>query len=208
MENITIGIIARDEIIGNTNFQVVTKNNLKYIHNKCNYIALLNYDNSPIDTKVLDKCDGIIIQGGTAVYPYHFQIIDYAIKNNIPLLGICMGHQLIGLYSTGEKDDKSLIKIDNHYHKDKLHKIKTVKETVINSILGDELEVNTRHLEALKEVKEPFKVSAISEDNIIEAIEYIDNNHFAIGVQFHPEDLPNTENLYNYFIKEVFKRKK
>ena len=46
-----------------------------------------------------------------------------------------------------------------------------------------------------------------NKNDIIEAIEYTDNNHFIMGVQFHPEDLDTTENLYNYFIKEVFKRK-
>ena len=40
-----------------------------------------------------------------------------------------------------------------------------------------------------------------------ETIEYIDESHFLLGVQFHPEDLDNTEALYNYFLKEVYKRK-
>ena len=84
MNNVTIGIVARDEVLNNVNLQVVTKNNLKYIHNKCNYIAILNYDNSPIDTEVLKLCDGIIIQGGSDIYPYHFQIVDYCFHHNIP----------------------------------------------------------------------------------------------------------------------------
>ena len=46
MSNITIGLIARDDKINNTLIQIVTKNNLKYLHNKCNYIGILNYDNS------------------------------------------------------------------------------------------------------------------------------------------------------------------
>lgn len=57
-------------------------------------------------------------------------------------------------------------------------------------------------------LKKPFKVTAVSNDNIIEAIEYIDDNNFILGVQFHPEDLNNTEALYNYFIEEIIKRKK
>lgn len=208
MNNITIGIIARDEKINDTDIQIITKNNLKFLHNKCNYIGILNYDNSPLDTEILDKCDGIIFQGGTDIHAYHFQILDYAIKNNIPVLGICMGHQIIGLYSTNSFTDKDLIKVNNHYNKEKLHTIKTTPNSIINKVLGDSLLVNTRHLEAVKKVKKPFKVTATSEDNIIEAIEYIDKNHFVIGVQFHPEDLDNTENLYNYFIKEILKRKK
>lgn len=208
MTNITIGIIARDEKLNSTNMQIITKNNLKYLHNKCNYIGILNYDNSLIDTEVLNNCDGIIFQGGSDIYPYHFQILDYCIKNNIPVLGICMGHQIIGLYSINSKNEEDLIKIDNHYHKDKLHLIKIEKNSILYQIFGDTLLVNTRHLYAVKKVKEPFKVTALSEDNIIEGIEYVDNNHFVIGVEFHPEDMPNTEKLYNYFLKEVLKRKK
>lgn len=206
MNNITIGIIARNEILNNINLQVVTKNNLKYIHNKCNYIAILNYDNNLIDTEVLKLCNGIIIQGGSDIYPYHFQIVDYCFKNNIPILGICMGHQILGLYSTNQNED-DLIKINNHYNKDKKHIINIKENTTLYKIFGPTLEVNTRHLYALDKVKKPFKVSALSEDNVIEAIEYIDDNHFLLGVQFHPEDLKNTEPLYNYFLKEVFKRK-
>lgn len=208
MKNITIGIIARDEKIDNTDMQIITKNNLKYIHNKCNYIGILNYDNYQIDTEIIDKCDGIIFQGGKDVYPYHFEILDYAIKNNIPVLGICMGHQIIGLYSINSNTDKDLIKINNHNDKDISHTINTTPNSIINKILGDTPIVNSRHKEAVSKVNEPFKITALSNDNIIEAIEYIDDNHFIIGVQFHPEDLDNTEKLYNYFIKEIIKRKK
>lgn len=208
MTNITIGIVARDEEINNTKMKIITKNNLKYIHNKCNYIGILNYDNSLIDTEILNICDGIIIQGGTNIYPYHFQILDYCIKNNIPVLGICMGCQIIGLYSNKINNDKELIKINNHYNINNKHKINIKENSILHKIFGNSLEVNTRHLYALKEVKEPFKVTALSEDNVIEGVEYTKNNNLVIGVQFHPEDLDNTENLYNYFIKEILKRKK
>ena len=208
MRNIIIGIIARDEEINNTKIQIVTKNNLKYLNNKCNFIGILNYDNNYIDTKILDICDGIIFQGGSDIYPYHFQILEYCLNNNIPVLGICMGHQIIGLYSIGSISDKDLIKVDGHNDKTKTHPIHTIKNSFLNKALKDNIVVNTRHEYALKEVHHPFTVTALSEDNIIEAIEYIDSNHFVVGVEFHPEDLNNTENLYNLFIKEVIKRKK
>lgn len=208
MRNITIGIIAKDKNIDNQNLQVISKNNLKYIHNKCNYIGILNYDNTLIDTDVLDICDGIIYQGGNEIYPYHFQILDYCINNNIPVLGICMGHQIIGLHSINSQNEDDLIKVQNHNDKNITHKITTKENSILNKILGDSPMVNSRHNDAVKEVKKPFIVTATSDDDVIEGIEYIDDNHFVIGVQFHPEDLKNTENLYNYFIKEVLKRKK
>ena len=96
----------------------------------------------------------------------------------------------------------------NQYNKDKLHSIKIKKDSILHKIFENHLKVNTRHLYALKKVNEPFKISALSEDNIIEGIEYVNEEHFIIGVQFHPEDLDNTEVLYNYFIKEILKRKK
>lgn len=207
MSNITIGIISREEQINNITLEVITKNNLKYLHNKCNYIGILTYNNQ-INMKAIKLCDGIIIPGGDRIYPYHFQIIDYCIKNNIPLLGICMGNQIIGLYSTNSTSDKDLIKINNHYSKEKYHQINIKPNTVLNKILGDKFMTNTRHLYAVKKVNKPFKVTATSNDNIIEAIEYIDDNHFILGLQFHPEDQEETEGIYNYFLKEVIKRKK
>lgn len=119
-----------------------------------------------------------------------------------------MGHQIIGLYSQNTTDEQELIKIENHDDKQKKHKIKILPNTNLYKIFGPELIVNTRHKEAIKKINKPFKISALSEDNVIEGIEYIDDNHFVIGVQFHPEDLENTENLYNYFLKEILKRKK
>ena len=208
MRNITIGIIAKDKYIDNTNYQGISKNNLRHIHNKCNYIAILNYDNTLIDTEILDKCDGIIFQGGNEIYPYRFQILDYALKNNIPVLGICMGHQIIGLYSNNSQNEDDLIKIENHNDKKMTHKIITEPNSILHKTLGYSPLVNSRHDYAVKEVKAPFKVTATSEEGIIEGIEYVDDNHFIIGVQFHPEDLKNTESLYNYFIKEALRRRK
>ena len=75
MNNITIGIIGRDKIIDNINYQVITKSNIKYLHNKCNYIGIINYNNNDsIDTDRLDLCDGIIFQGGTDIYKYHYDM--------------------------------------------------------------------------------------------------------------------------------------
>ncbi len=203
-----IGIVGRDESINGVDGQFITKNNLKYLDNRVSYVGILTYDNEGnIPYEVLELCDGVIIQGGRDIYPYHYEIVNYCLNNGIPLLGICMGEQIIGLFN-GSQNEDDLIEVDNHYGKDMMHRIKTVKGTWLNEILGEEVMVNSRHMYALGKVIEPIMVSAYSDDNVIEAIELINDDVFVIGVQWHPEDLDNMDSLYNAFIKEVWKRKK
>ena len=206
MDDILIGVVAREEKINNNKIDVITKNNLKYIDNKCNYIGLITYDENNFNLNTIKLCDGIIIQGGNKIYPYHYKIIDYCLNNNIPLLGICMGHQAIGLYATtGNEDD--LEKVDNHYLVDEFHLIDIDSNSLLYSLLSDKFYVNSRHLFRLKEVNKPFNVVAKSSDNTIEAIEFIDDKHFIIGLQWHPEDMDSTQSIYDYFLKEVLKRR-
>lgn len=207
MGNIIIGIVGRDEDVNGTKIQAIVKNNLKYLHNRCSYIGIVVFDNNDsVDYDVLNLCDGIIIQGGSDIYPYHFQIVEYAINNNIPLLGICMGHQIIGLYNQ-KLAESDLVKIDNHYSKDELHLVNLMPGTYLEKMLGKSIYVNSRHLYKLDSVSEPLVVSAKSTDDVIEAIEWIDDEHLIIGVQWHPEDMNNMDDLYSFFISETLKRR-
>ena len=104
MNNIIIGIVSKCKDIDNKKYIVIERDNLKYLNYKCSYIGLMIYnENEVFDTSILDICDGVIFQGGKDLYPYHYQILNYCINNNIPVLGICMGMQLIGLYANKQK---------------------------------------------------------------------------------------------------------
>ena len=206
MNNLTIGIVSTRQNINDKEYECVSVNNLRYFNNKCNTIGIMVYDNyNSFDNNVIKCCDGIVFQGGTDIFLYHYKILEYAINNNIPVLGICMGHQIIGLYSNN-KGEESLVKVNNHYNR--MHKININKDSILYYLFGNEMLVNSRHKFVLEDVSYPFIISAKSDDNYIEAIEYIDDNHFVLGVQFHPEDLDNMDNLYNYFIKECLVRKR
>ena len=83
MNNIVIGIVGREEEINHTKFMAITKNNMKYLDGKCSYIGLITYNND-FDINTVNLCDGIIIQGGNKIYPYHFKILEYACISNVP----------------------------------------------------------------------------------------------------------------------------
>lgn len=148
----------------------------------------------------LNIIDGIIIQGGNTYNEKELEIIKYAYNNDIPLLGICQGMQMIGLIN-GE-----LRKIKNHNHT--THNVFIKNNTKLYEILKKEkITVNSRHNYAL--VKTNHQISGISEDDIIEAIEDKEKKFF-IGVEWHPESLNNEDsnNLFDYFIKKSKEGKK
>lgn len=80
------------------------------------------------------------------------------------------------------------------------------KESIIYDIFkSEELNVVSLHNYALKKVAKCFRKSAISEDGIIESIEYNDNNYFIVGVLWHPEwDIDNL--LFKRLVEEGEKR--
>ncbi len=47
----------------------------------------------------LARCDAFLVQGGAEFYPYHFQIIHHALTHGKKYLGICLGQQLIYVYT-------------------------------------------------------------------------------------------------------------
>ena len=51
------------------------------------------------DEEVLDRCDGFLLIGGNRITENHYRIIEYAIKKDKPLLGICNGMQAIVMYA-------------------------------------------------------------------------------------------------------------
>ena len=57
---------------------------------------------APVDGRItqeqMELCDGFIVQGGTQMWPYHFQVIHHAAITGKKFLGICLGMQLIHRY--------------------------------------------------------------------------------------------------------------
>lgn len=152
----------------------------------------------PLDDVDLVKLDGLILQGGNDAYDYEKRYLEYAYKNNIPTLGICLGMQTMGEMFNGD-----LVNVLNHkYKKDYVHEVYINKYSKLYEIFGkDKIMVNSRHRSAL--INTNMDVVGISDDGVIEAIEG-EGKDFFIGVQWHPESMFTYDKvqslLFDYFI--------
>ena len=149
--------------------------------------------------EIINMCDGIIFQGGDNEEEYDLYALRYIYEIDKPVLGICLGMQLMGMLFNG-----TMIDIDNH--KKKLffaHTVTLSKNSKLYNIFKtNNIKVNSRHKSIIKTTK--LKVVGISNDGYIEAIEDSTKTFF-IGVQWHPESMVNYDNtqknLFKYFVK-------
>ncbi|MDD2435312.1 MAG: gamma-glutamyl-gamma-aminobutyrate hydrolase family protein, partial [Bacilli bacterium] len=120
------------------------------------------------DMKVLiDCCNGIICQGGDDFFDYDLKVVEYCHKNDIPLLGICLGMQTMSCLFNGYMED---IGNDNHKQKSNyVHEIKINSESLLFKILNKlSIKVNSSH--RFKVTKTDLNISAYSSDGVIEAV--------------------------------------
>ncbi|MBR5626082.1 MAG: gamma-glutamyl-gamma-aminobutyrate hydrolase family protein, partial [Thermoguttaceae bacterium] len=127
--------------------------------------------------------------------------------------GIGSGMQLLNVSQGGtlflhipEDISKALPHRDtmDPYHR---HGLTVLKDSLLARVYGDnEIRVNSRHHMAIDDVAPRFLVTARSPDKVIEAIEYMDDDWFAIGTQFHPETISATvldQRIFVEFVRGV-----
>ena len=143
---------------------------------------------------ILKCCDGFILPGGDTWYQIDEIVINYAIKNDKPLLAICLGMQALSKVLAGEEKriayDNTLKNntFINHFEplKDYVHEVIINKNSKLYSIIGkDKIFVNSRHNYHVP-LLDDYLISARSSDGLIEGVELKDKK-FIIGVEWHPE---------------------
>lgn len=190
---------------GGIPISILPTQNVKYekINNEKENNPLSEEEQEDI-VRVIKKCDGIILQGGCYSYYYDEFIARYCIEHDIPILGTCMGMQVLAAVDCKTSRMKNVTFIKSNINHKQLktnyvHSININKNTLLYNIIGKEkIKVNSRHMYKIINVNSAI-VSAESEDGIIEAIEF-PNKKFALGVQWHPEDLFDIdENMLKIF---------
>ena len=101
---------------------------------------------------------------------------------NIPILGICLGHQAIGMNFGGE-----IKRLENPLH-GKTSEITVLSEnSVLFKNLPKKFKVMRYHSLYVDDIPEDLEVTAKSEDGVAMTVEHKSKNIF--GIQFHPESI-------------------
>ena len=198
-----IGIISRPDILPSGNKIMYIYEDIKTSVIKSGGIPLgilsINNDFNEDIKRIVDMCDGIILQGGDNFYKYDLEILKYVYDKNIPVLGICLGMQLMGYFSEGKITN---VKNHNNSYKKYVHEVYIDKNSKLYDIIKvDKIKVNSRHKDMI--INPNIDRVGFSNDGVIEAIED-KKKKFFIGVQWHPENMYSYDilerRLFNYFV--------
>lgn len=130
-------------------------------------------------------------------------------ESRLPVLGICLGHQLIGVAHGG-----TLIQHLPHaeQHKsvklglDREHGVRLAPGCFLHGLFDAEsIRVNSAHHQGLDPATVPEELEAVAwdEDGMIEAVQGRHRERFVLGVQWHPErirDIEHRRRLFSAFI--------
>jgi putative glutamine amidotransferase len=187
-------------------------------------------DKAPIST-VIERIDGLLLSGGPDVNPARYGDLPgdklgeidedqdrmemlataLAFEQDLPILAICRGIQLLNVARGGTlyQDISSEVPGSiNHVQQAakavNTHRVAIGEKTRLRRIMGeDEIWVNGRHHQALRDPAPGLTVSGRAPDGIIEAVEAADRP-FVIGVQWHPEGTfgsdPYSKKLFAAFV--------
>ena len=166
--------------------------------------------NRAVVARMLASVDVLLLCGGEDVEPrrykakpsprlgevnlrrdgWEFLLLDEAVKRSLPVIGICRGCQLINVYFGGTLwQDLPSERPGEVKHRGKhLHGVRIEAGSRLARCLGTaEMQVNTSHHQAVRDLAPGFRAVAFAPDGVVEAIE--SDTLPVAGVQFHPEKL-------------------
>ena len=180
----------------------IKKNILRYFSDLGCKVTVVSCKTSAIDIQKLEP-DGIFLSNGpgdpAATGKYAIEIIKKLIKNNLPIFGICLGHQILAL-ALGAKTKKMKLG-----HRGANHPVK--------NLIKDNVEITSQNhgFEIVKETL-PKNIEVTHKslfDNCIEGIRLKKKPVFS--VQYHPESNPGPQDsvyLFEEFINNIKKNAK
>ena len=211
-----------------------SSNYIKWIEDD-NIIILDAYTTKNTDS-ILALADGIILTGGEDINPLEYndtsnikvcgkinfsrdtlerKLFEFAFDNNLPLIGVCRGMQMMNVASGGSLygDIPSEIgtTVIHRNNGEVMHEIalscnNPYYTNLIFPLLKDTFLVNSWHHQGLKDISPNLNVIARSYDGLPEAVVMDDSVHpFMIAVQFHPERLGKDNAIHQQMRSSFFR---
>lgn len=174
---------------------------------------------------VFNDCAGLLLTGGEDVYPgtygqaadtvkcgtinhrrdsLEFALIDLALYEETPILGICRGEQILNVSMGGSLITDIPTEVNTRvYHRCEdwqncYHEVKVLPNNQLSELSGvSSGTVTSNHHQAIKRLGMPLKVLAVANDGIIEAVGWKDTlaKPWMLAVQWHPERMDSTNRL-------------
>jgi RNA polymerase sigma factor (sigma-70 family) len=104
-----------------------------------------------------------------------------ALVQDVPLIGVCRGHQLLNIAFGGTLHQ------DLPGHSDGAHDVGTGTGSLARRVLGRAAGVCSSHHQSVRRLGGGLRVTSASTDGVVESIE-LPNRRFVLGIQWHPEE--------------------
>lgn len=160
--------------------------------------------------------EGLVLPGGADVEPLRYgavaradcnltlmpeldevelRLVQWALADGIPVLAICRGIQVLNVACGGTLwQDVNVEGATRELHdrepRDLLvHRLDIQPGSLLARTLGmTEVQVNSLHHQAIRDLGSPLRAVARSSDGLIEGVE-LSGRRFVLGIQCHPEEL-------------------
>ena len=149
-----------------------------------------------------------------------FALLEACFASQKPVLAICYGIQSLNVFLSGtliqdvpnEIGERVVHSNDNEADLDTVHSIAIEAGSRISKMVGSrETMVNSSHHQAVLVPGNGLRITARAPDGVIEAVEWMGDENWVVGVQWHPERMmesdPLGRALFGSLVKEAAMRK-
>lgn len=171
--------------------------------------------------ELIERLDGILFSGGEDIHPRYYgeemsgpmelspdsrtefelELVRQALAADKPILAICLGIQTLNVQLGGTLHQ------DIKGHKNKAvklrHEVRIKEDTLLGRIIGtDSLTANSTHHQSLDVPGAGLVISGTAPDGVTEAVE-LPGHRFVLGVQWHPEKMPedpDSRKIFSAFV--------
>jgi putative glutamine amidotransferase len=175
----------------------------------------------------VSRLDALVVSGGADIDPdvygaerhpasgparpdrdgTEWTLVELALELRLPLLGVCRGMQMLNVVLGGTLHQHLPDEVDNSDHLPAPGTfgrvpVKIAGGSRLAGILGELVEVNCHHHQALERLGDGLVPVAWAEDGTVEAVE-LPGDTFAIGVQWHPEEDGVDRRLFEALVGEA-----